>query len=86
MITITDVKVHKVEGEGRYLAWGSFIINECFVVKDVRVVRGQNGLFVAMPSRRRMDGDYTDIAHPITPEARELIQRTVLEEYGRTVD
>lgn len=85
MITITDVKVRKVEGEGKYVAWGSFTIDDCFVIKDVRVVQGQNGLFVAMPSRRKMDGEFIDIAHPITTEARELIQRTVLEEYVRMI-
>ncbi|AZR74953.1 septation protein SpoVG [Anoxybacter fermentans] len=82
---ITEVKVRKIERDGKFLAYATITIDDCFVVKDLKVVKGKNGLFVAMPSRKKSDGEYIDIAHPITSEARELIQRAVLEEYKSIV-
>lgn len=63
----------------------SVTIDDAFVIHDVKVVEGQNGLFVAMPSRKMPDGDYRDIAHPINSEARAVIQRHVLEAYDRAL-
>lgn len=83
LITITDVKLRKIDGEGQFLAYATITIDDCFVVRDLKVVQGQNGLFVAMPSRKKADGEYVDIAHPVTAEARELIQRVVLQEFAK---
>lgn len=83
MIKITDVKVRKMDGESRFLAFATITIDESFVVRDLKVVQGSNGLFVAMPSRKKSDGEYIDIAHPVTSEARELIQQVVLAEYAK---
>lgn len=81
---ITDVRIKKVSGEGKMRAVASIVIDDAFVVRDLRVIEGQNGLFVAMPSRKSADGEYHDIAHPITAEAREMIQAKVLKEYEMT--
>ncbi len=81
---ITDVRIKKVSGEGKMRAVAAIVIDDAFVVRDLRVIEGQNGLFVAMPSRKSADGEYHDIAHPITAEAREMIQAKVLKEYEMT--
>ena len=82
---VTDVRIRKArhEGEGRLLATASVVFDAMFVVHDVRVVRGTNGPFVAMPRRKRHDGEKRDVCHPITSECREMIQRAVLEEWKR---
>ncbi|WP_128896598.1 septation regulator SpoVG [Longirhabdus pacifica] len=78
---ITDVRLRRVNSEGRMKAIASITIDNEFVVHDIRVIDGNNGMFVAMPSKRTPDGEFRDIAHPITSETREKIQSAVLEEY-----
>lgn len=78
---ITDVRLRKVNGEGRMKAIASITIDDEFVVHDVRIIDGNNGLFVAMPSRRSQDGEFRDIAHPITARARQIIEDAVLAAY-----
>lgn len=78
---ITDVRVRKILAEGKMKAIVSVTIDNALVVHDVKVVDGQNGLFVAMPSRKTATGDFRDIAHPISQEARDLIQKEVLAKY-----
>ncbi|WP_366923354.1 septation regulator SpoVG [Metallumcola ferriviriculae] len=78
---ITDIRIRKIYDEGRMKAIVSVTFDESFVIHDVKVIDGQNGLFVAMPSRRTPDGEFRDIAHPINPGARELIQSAVLKAY-----
>jgi stage V sporulation protein G len=80
-MNITDVRLKKIVTEGKMKAIASITIDDAFVVRDIRVIEGQNGLFVAMPSRKTPEGEFRDIAHPITPEARELIQSAILKEY-----
>ena len=80
---ITEVRVRKVESEGKLRAWVSITFDNAFVVHDLRVLEGSNGLFVAMPSRQTPSGEYRDIAHPITSETREIIQKAVLDEYNK---
>ncbi|HET7629492.1 MAG TPA: septation regulator SpoVG [Bacillales bacterium] len=80
---ITDVRLRRVNTDGRMKAIASITIDEEFVVHDIRVIDGNNGLFVAMPSKRTPDGEFRDIAHPITSNTREKIQTSVLEEYER---
>lgn len=82
---ITNVRVHRLAGEGRVKAVCTFLIDGVFAVHDVRVVEGQNGLFVSMPSRKTPEGEYRDLAHPITSEAREMIQREVLGAYHQSL-
>ena len=83
---ITDVRVRKILAEGKMKAIVSVTIDNALVVHDVKVVDGQNGLFVAMPSRKTATGDFRDIAHPISQEARDLIQKEVLDKYYEALE
>ena len=78
---ITDVRVRKVAKEGKMKAVVSITIDDEFVVHDIKVIEGEKGLFIAMPSRKASDGEYKDIAHPINSSTREKIQKIILERY-----
>jgi len=78
---ITDVRVRKVSKEGKMKAVVSITIDNEFVVHDIKVIEGDKGLFIAMPSRKAGDGEYRDIAHPINSDTRDKIQRIILEKY-----
>lgn len=78
---ITDVRVRKVNKEGKMKAVVSITIDNEFVVHDIKVIDGEKGLFIAMPSRRVVDGEYRDIAHPINSDTRDRIQQVILEKY-----
>lgn len=80
---VTDVRLRRVNTEGRMRAIASITLDQEFVVHDIRVIDGNNGLFVAMPSKRTPDGEFRDIAHPINSGTRTKIQDAVLEEYRR---
>ncbi|MGI6703938.1 MAG: septation regulator SpoVG [Clostridia bacterium] len=82
---ITDVRVRKVNSEGKMKAVVSVTFDNQFVVHDIKVIDGQNGTFIAMPSRRTPDGEFKDIAHPINSETREMIQKAILDEYEKVV-
>ena len=81
-LKITDVRIRSLNPEGRMKAVASVVLDGEFVVHDVRIVEGHNGLFVAMPSRKTPEGDFRDIAHPITTECRERIQNSVLSAFN----
>ncbi len=85
ILHVTDVRVRKVLQEGKMKAIVSVTLDDAFVIHDVKVVEGQNGLFVAMPSRKTPDGEFRDIAHPITSSAREIIQSAVLQAYQEAI-
>ena len=79
---ITDVRVFPVEGsEDRLQAYATITFDEAFIVRDLRVIKGNNGLFVAMPSKKRKDGTFRDIAHPLNGEMRSGIEKKVLEAF-----
>lgn len=78
---ITDVRVRKIAKEGKMKAVVSITIDDEFVVHDIKVIEGEKGLFIAMPSRKASDGEYKDIAHPINSSTREKIQKIILEKY-----
>lgn len=80
---ITDVRVRKITNEGKMKAIVSVTFDNEFVVHDIKVIDGQNGLFIAMPSRKTPDGEFKDIAHPINTETRERIQASILAEYDK---
>ncbi|HBV99264.1 MAG: septation regulator SpoVG [Firmicutes bacterium] len=84
-MVVTDVRVRKILTEGKMKAIVSVTLDDMFVIHDVKVVEGQNGLFVAMPSRKTPDGEFRDIAHPITSSAREVIQNAVLQAYEAAI-
>ena len=85
-MNITDVRVRKVAKEGRMKAVVSITIDDEFVVHDIKVIEGEKGLFIAMPSRKATDGEYRDIAHPINSGTRDRIQTIILEKYQEVMD
>lgn len=84
-MNITDVRVRRVAKEGKMKAVVSITIDEEFVVHDIKVIEGEKGLFIAMPSRKAADGEYRDIAHPINSATREKIQNIILEKYEQVL-
>lgn len=82
---ITDVRVRKVTKEGKMKAVVSITIDNEFVVHDIKVIEGEKGLFIAMPSRKAADGEYRDIAHPINSTTRDRIQSLILERYEAAI-
>lgn len=84
---ITDVRIRKIDAEGKMKAVVSVTFDNEFVIHDIKVIESQNGLFIAMPSRKTPEGEFRDIAHPINAAAREKIQNAILEKYeSATVD
>ncbi len=83
---ITDVRVRKIEKEGKMKAIVSITIDNEFVVHDIKVIEGEKGMFIAMPSRKTTDGEYRDIAHPINSGTRDMIQNVILEKYATAVE
>lgn len=81
---ITDVRIRKIDVEGKMKAVVSVTFDNEFVVHDIKVIESQSGLFIAMPSRKTPDGEFKDIAHPINAETREKIQKAILEKYEST--
>lgn len=83
---ITDVRVRKVTKEGKLKAAVSITMDGEFVVHDIKVIEGEKGLFIAMPSKKTADGEYRDIAHPINSETRKKIQDIILEKYKEAME
>ena len=79
---ITELRIRKVEGEGKLRAYVTVTFDNCFVVHNVKIIEGKNGLFIAMPSRKTASGEYKDVAHPISPEFRAELQKKILDEYN----
>lgn len=86
LMNITDVRVRKITKEGKMKAVVSVTIDDEFVVHDIKVIEGEKGLFIAMPSRKSTDGEYRDIAHPINTATRDNLQKLVLEAYEKADD
>ena len=80
---ITDVRVRKITKEGKMKAIVSITLDDEFVVHDIKVIEGEKGLFIAMPSKKATDGEYRDIAHPINSSTRENLQRVILASYEK---
>lgn len=85
-MNITDVRVRKIAKEGKMKAVVSVTIDDEFVVHDIKVIEGEKGLFIAMPSRKSTDGEYRDIAHPINTATRDMLQSIVLAAYDKAED
>jgi stage V sporulation protein G len=83
---ITDVRVKKVGNEGKLKAYVSVTFDDSFVVHNLKVINGQSGIFVAMPSRKTTSGEFKDVAHPINSAFREVLQKAVLEAYNREIE
>ncbi len=81
---VTSVNVKKIEKENsRMKGIASILLDDIIAIHDIRIISGDNGLFVAMPSRKTAAGDYRDIVHPISPEGREMIEKAILAEYNK---
>lgn len=82
---VTDVRVRKIAREGKMRAIVSITLDDEFVIHDIKVIEGDKGLFIAMPSKKAADGEYRDIAHPINSYTREVIQKIILESYEKAL-
>jgi len=80
-VQVTDVRIRKITKEGKMKAVVSITLDDEFVIHDIKVIEGEKGLFIAMPSRRTGDGEYRDIAHPINSDTREKVQNVILQKY-----
>ncbi|MDR0568399.1 MAG: septation regulator SpoVG [Spirochaetaceae bacterium] len=78
---ITDIRVRKVTGEGKLKAYVTVTFEDCFVVHNIKIIEGKNGVFIAMPSRKTRAGEYKDVAHPINPDFRTDLQTKILDKY-----
>ena len=85
-MNITDVRVRKIKKEGKLKAVISITLDDEFVIHDIKVIEGEKGCFIAMPSRKASDGEFRDIAHPINQETREHLQGIILEKYYEAED
>ena len=86
VVQVTDVRIRKITKEGKMKAVVSITLDGEFVIHDIKVIEGEKGLFIAMPSRRAGDGEYRDIAHPINSDTREKVQNIILETYSAVLE
>lgn len=82
---ITEVKVYLATDSGRLKAYATIVFDNCFIIRDLKVIEGHKGLFVSMPSRRRKDGSFRDIVHPLNSEMRSQIEKMIVDEYNTVV-
>jgi len=80
---ITEVKVYPVDDGGRLKAYVTIVFSGEFIIRDLKLIEGHNGFFVSMPSRKRKDGTFRDIVHPLNPETRKTIESSIIKEYNR---
>ena len=80
---ITSVNVHKKNDDSRMKGIASVLLDDCFVVRDIRIIEGKDGLFIAMPSRKRSNGEYRDVAHPINTETRKMFEDAIFAEFNK---
>ena len=78
---VTEIRIRKVEGDNKLKAYVTITFDDCFVVHNVKIIEGKSGLFIAMPSRKTANGEYKDVAHPISPEFRNSLQEKIVAEY-----
>ena len=80
---ITEIKVFPAEDSGRLKAYATMVFDSDFIIRDLKIIEGEKGLFVSMPSRRRKDGSFRDIVHPLNADTRTEIENMIIEEYNR---
>lgn len=83
---ITEVKVFLAREEGRLKAYATIVFDNSFIIRDLKIIEGNKGLFVSMPSRKRKDGTFRDLVHPLNAETRQMIEDTVIQEYNRVIE
>jgi stage V sporulation protein G len=86
IMKITEVKVFPTKEVGRLKAYATIVFDNSFILRDLKIIEGNKGLFVSMPSRKRKDGTFRDIVHPLNVETRQLIENAVINEYNRAVE
>ena len=79
---ITEIKVFPAK-EGKLKAYATMVLDNCFIIRDLKIIESSKGLFVSMPSRRKKDGSFKDVAHPLNADTREMIERRIIEEYEK---
>lgn len=84
-MNVTDIRVRKIEQDGKMKAVASITLDNEFAIHDIKIIEGKDGLFIAMPSRKGADGQYRDVAHPISSDARNALQKLILEKYEQEV-
>lgn len=82
---ITEVKVFLVENGGRLKAYATLVFDNCFIVRDLKIIQGDTSIFVSMPSRRRKDGSFRDIVHPLNSEMRSRVEENIIKEYNKVI-
>lgn len=82
---ITEVKVYPAN-EGKLKAYATMVIDNCFIIRDLKIIESDKGMFVSMPSRRKKDGSFKDVAHPLNQETRQMIENKVIEEYNKVAN
>jgi len=82
---ITEVKVFPVDDGGRLKAYATLVFDDCFIIRDLKVIQGDQALFVSMPSRRKKDGSFRDIVHPLNAEMRSKVEESIIKEYNNVV-
>lgn len=82
---ITEVKVYPAKESGRLKAYATIVFDNSFIIRDLKVIEGEKGFFVSMPSRRRKDGTFRDIVHPLNSEMRKLVEDSIVDEYKKVV-
>ncbi len=83
---ISDIRIRRLEGDGKMKALCAITIDDVFVIHDIKVIEGEKGLFIAMPSKKGADGEYRDICHPITQETRDTVQNLVIDAYQKSLN
>jgi stage V sporulation protein G len=82
---ITEIKVFPTRDDGRLKAYATVVFDNCFIIRDLKVIEGHKGLFVSMPSRKRKDGTFRDIVHPLNAEMRKTIEEGIIEEFNKVI-
>ena len=82
---ISEVKIFLVENGGRLKAYATLVFDDCFIVRDLKVIEGDTALFVSMPSRRRKDGSFRDIVHPLNSDTRTKVEESIIKEYNNVI-
>ena len=83
---ITEVKVYPAKESGRLKAYATIVFDNSFIVRDLKVIEGDKGFFVSMPSRRRKDGTFRDIVHPLNSEMRTMVENSIIDEYTKVME
>jgi len=83
---ITEVKIYPVEDGGRLKAYATMVFDDRFIIRDLKVIEGDKGFFISMPSRKRKDGSFRDIVHPLNSETRSEIEKTIVDEYKKLLE